>query len=305
MTCFQLFELPDECLLNVYRYLDLQSQCSFALTCRRAKYLYDAANSRRFRCFIWDSSLEQWKHAQIKALFRLSGHSMRMLSIFEAGQRAAPLSKAVLMASVCMHLTNLRSLMLIVDQQLDEMLLQVCKHLDKLEHLTVDSAQHANYEFLALLPRLRSLDIEHFTRRGDKLFQRFAELRPQGLQHLRVGSELTLQTGRHLPRLRSLTLLSIFRPHCLFVNCIVRRVSQLRVLSITNARRLHDNDFRNLIVHLKLLSSLYVSDCPRLGDDYVWFLVEHLAGEVQTLRSLPFYLKLTGTAVLPDIENVF
>lgn len=302
-----LLHLPDECLLMVYRYLDLKTQCLFALTCCRLRNLYYLVNKTDFRYFVWRENFTEWKQTEIEALFKLNGYKMQMLSIADIRSRLKvnpPLSKAIYLVNVCVYLQNLRSLILIVDLELTEILIEACKHINKLENLTVDSICHPNYEVLALLPRLKCLDIEYFVKTEDKMFQRFSELHPDGLEHLRIGSALTIEMGEYIPQLRSLRLLNIFNPNGHFINRIVLRVGTLRVLSITNSEQLHSNDLKNLIIHLKLLSSLYISDCQNLKYDFVLFVLEYLEGEIETLRRLPFRLQLARTGVSNNIKKV-
>lgn len=303
-----LLNLPDECLLMVYSHMDLKTQCLFALTCCRLRNLYYHVNKTDFRYFVWKENFTEWKQTEIEAFFKLNGHKMQMLSIADLESRLKgipPFSKAIYMVNVCVYLQNLRSLNLIVDLDLTEILIEVCKHINKLENLTVDSVYHPNYEILALLPRLKCLDIQNFVKTEDRMFQRFSELHPDRLEHLRIGSALTIEMGEYIPQLRSLRLLNIFNPNSHSIDRIVLRVGTLRVLSITNSEQLHGNDLRNLIIHLKLLSSLYINDCQNLKDDFVLFVLEYLEGEVETLRRLPFRLQLSRTGVSKNIKKVY
>lgn len=297
MDSLQFLNLPDECLLMVYSHLDKKSQCLLALTCCRLRSLYHMANRTDFRCFVWQDCFFRWKHHEVRAFFILNGFKIRMLSISDA-------RNAFDMVNVCVYLKNLRSLFLNVDFKLPEILTEVCKHMKKLESVSVESFHHPNYEFLALLPRLRSLDIEYFVRTDDKIFKIFSELRPDRLEHLRIGSELTIELAEPILKIHSLKLLNIFNPNSHFINRIVIRVSNLKVLSITNAQKLDIEDLKNLIIKLKFLSSLYINDCRNLKDDYVFFMLEYLKEDVETQRCLPFHLHVSRTGVSKNIEKV-
>lgn len=296
-----LLNLPDECLLMVYRYLDLKTQCIFALTCCRLRNVYYLANKTDYRYFVWRENLSEWKQEEIEALFNLNGYKIQMLSILDVNP---PLSKTICMVSVCAYLQNLRSLILIVDLELTEVLIEVCKHITNLRNLTVDSIYSQNYEVLALLPRLKGLDIQNFVKTDDKMFQKIVELHPDRLEHLRIGTTLTIEMGEYIPQLRSLKLLNIFNPSRHFIDRIVLRVRTLRVLSITNSEQLNGNDLRNLIIHLKLLTSLYINDCRNLKNDFVMFVLKYLEEEAKTLRRLPFRLGLSRTGVCKNLIMV-
>lgn len=297
MDSLHFLNLPDECLLMVYNHLDKKSQCLLALTCCRLSSLYHMVNRTDFRCFVWQDCFLSWKHREVRAFFILNGYKMRMLSVSDD-------INAFDMINVCAYLRNLRSLYLNVNVKLPEILTEVYKHMNKLESVTVESYHHPNYEILALLPRLRSLDIEYFVRTDDKIFKIFSKLRPYGLEHLRIGSELTIESAKPIPKIRSLKLLNIFNPNSNLINRIVIRVSNLKVLSITSAQQLDIQDLKNLIIKLKFLSSFYINDCRNLKDDYVFFMLEYLKGDVDTQRYLPFHLHVSRTSVSNNIKKV-
>ncbi|XP_064552747.1 uncharacterized protein LOC135438379 [Drosophila montana] len=310
MDSLHIMDMPDECLLMVFQQLDVMSQCSFAFTCQRFMSIYEMVHRQHFRCFTWFEPTNNWTAQQIEAFFRLNGHKMRMLSVSDLHDKYFEkplLSKANHMINVCVYLKNLRSLILCIDHKLPDIIIEVCKHLHKLENLVIDCASHPNYEFLVLLRRLKSLDIEYFVNPRDKLFQRFAELRPDALEHLRIGSEITMKQGKHIAHLRGLTLLNIYNPCYHFVNGVVLQLANLRVLSITSAQQLRDHDFRHLIMHLKFLATLYVIQCTDLGNDFIFFIIQHLKVDEMlssNCRRLPFHLELSGTCVTEDINEI-
>lgn len=310
MNSMHILDMPDDCLLMVFHNLDLMSQCNFAFTCARFRVIYNMVYRQHFRCFTWYEPTNHWTTLEVEEFFQLNGHKMRMLAVSDLQEKYFELpliSKANHMINVCVYLKNLQSLILSIDHKLVDIIIEVCKHLHKLENLVVDCASHPNYEFLVLLPCLKSLDINYFVNPHDKVFQRFAELRPDALEHVRIGSEITMKQGKYIAHLRRLTLLNVYNPCYHFFNGVVLQLLNLRVLSITSAQELRWHDFRHLVMHLTFLSTLYIIQCSDIGNEFILFVIQHLNAEMErsvNSRRLPFHLELSETSVTDDINEV-
>ncbi|KAH8382175.1 hypothetical protein KR009_002120, partial [Drosophila setifemur] len=310
MSSRGLLDLPNECLLMIFERLDMPMQCNFAFTCVRFQELYQMVHKEHFKHFTLCQRRDMWQQRQIRLFFQLNGHKMRMLSIVDTSNKNSELDLTVpiYVAPICTYLQNLRSLILCVDYRLSETLIEICRHLKQLVDLTIDSSCPANYEYLALLPNLKCLDLEKMNGAcGDNLFERLAELRPEVLENLRIGSKLNVDQSRYIARLRRLQMLNISNP-CMEIMEHFWPMDSLRVLSITTAFQLDDIDFMRMLCEIKGLSALYVSDCPELTRHFPLFAIEFLITEElfggSGQRRLPFCLECYRTGITEEIYEV-
>lgn len=309
MDSMQISDMPDDCVVRIFQHLDLIKQCNLANTCPRFKHIYDCAYNRRFRCFSWNERLHYWTTPQVEKFFQMNGNKMRMLSVTEVEEadRQLLICKAQQMINVCRYLENLKSLILSIDYRLTTIIMQICKHMQKLENFVIDCESHPNYEFLVLLPCIRSLDINYYVDPNCKLLQRFARLRPNALRHLRLGTRVPKEHTEYIAQFRSLQLLNVYSPCYHFFNSVILQLPNLHVLSIASGHQLRWTDFKHLVIQLKFLSTVYIIQCNQVGDEFILFLVQYLKEEIRQAiccRRLPFYAALYETSVSESMREV-
>ncbi|EDW14315.2 uncharacterized protein Dmoj_GI23402 [Drosophila mojavensis] len=308
MGTMQILDMPDDCLIRIFGHLDLINQCNLANTCPRFGHIYECAFSKRFRCFSWNEPMHSWTTPQVENFFKLNGHKMHMLAVSDVkeGDREPLICKAQQMINVCCYLKNLTSLILSIDYRVTCIIIQICKYMQKLENFVIDCESHPNYEFLVLLPCIRSLDINYYVDPNCKLLQRFAQLRPHALHHLRLGTEIPVEHRGYIAKMRALELLNVYRPCYHFLNSVILQLPNLRVLSISSGHHLRWTDFKHLVIQLKFLSTMYIIQCNQVGDEFILFVVQYLKEEIRqsiSCRQLPFYVALYETSVTEGMRE--
>ncbi|XP_023034226.1 uncharacterized protein LOC111519166 [Drosophila willistoni] len=333
MAIENILGFPDECLMMVFRHLNMRDQCNFAYTCWRFQCIYQMIHKNHYRHFVWYERTNRWSELEIQSFFKLNGYKMQMLSLTDfrdhnmerlltegteqgkaehgdqeegteaKSQNVIKPSKTIYVAHICGYLKNLRSLILTIDHNSREIIIEICRHMRQLQDLTISIIKHPNYELLALLPNLRNLDIEYFEMESDdKIFKTLSKLRPHTMQTLRIGTELKTKQLRYICQLSNINMLNIYNANSVALEYLLK-MKNLTILSLTDSIRLDNIDFMRLLCGLKTLSTLYVSYCQCLSNEFVFFAIKYLEQEMCSLRRLPFCLECHRCGVVADINQ--